>query len=237
MNQNTDQAGRRHGIPLLFSLAMVVATVGCANPYDSETGKFNPEYYDEGRHGYVVSETEKVLPVEFTAEGGFAHLEAFDSFVDDFVIRDGGKLIIEVGGADSDGSAAQHLASVAKRARERGVLAHELVVRQAKAGRTAALTLSFDAFDAAVPGCSDWSSYVVSKPKSTPHSNFGCATRGNLAKMLANPGDLIKRRAASAPDPELATKKLRDYRSGEDKSSSDNSNPTTLILSPATDSN
>lgn len=45
---------------------------------------------------------------------------------------------------------------------------------------------------ASVPGCPDYSRVYQPDLSSSTTSNFGCATNGNLAAMVANPGDLVR---------------------------------------------
>lgn len=45
---------------------------------------------------------------------------------------------------------------------------------------------------AAVPGCPDWSANAEANEHNATYPDFGCATNGNLAAMVANPEDLIK---------------------------------------------
>ena len=52
--------------------------------------------------------------------------------------------------------------------------------------------LSFTANKAVSPECGDWSSSPSFTPGNKPHSNFGCSTRRNTSKMVADPGDFIQ---------------------------------------------
>lgn len=66
---------------------------------------------------------------------------------------------------------------------------------------------------ASVPNCPDWSR--ASQPDMTGHasSNFGCATNGNLAAMVANPEDLVSGRSGSSVSSTLASSKaVKTYR-------------------------
>ena len=44
---------------------------------------------------------------------------------------------------------------------------------------------------ASVPGCPDWSGRTVTNFKNATSKNYGCATNGNLAAMIADPEHLI----------------------------------------------
>ncbi len=46
-----------------------------------------------------------------------------------------------------------------------------------------------------VPDCPNWDRPLFPEYQGSTTSNFGCATNGNLAAMIANPGDLISGRA------------------------------------------
>ena len=63
-----------------------------------------------------------------------------------------------------------------------------------------------------VPGCPDWSSRSSINPTNATSSNYGCATNGNLAAMVADPNDLIKGNRATINDPNAATRAIRTYR-------------------------
>jgi pilus assembly protein CpaD len=45
---------------------------------------------------------------------------------------------------------------------------------------------------ATVPNCPDWSAQSDANPKNALSSNYGCATNGNIAAMVANPEHLLK---------------------------------------------
>ena len=45
---------------------------------------------------------------------------------------------------------------------------------------------------ASVPGCPDWSRAAQPETDNATTSNFGCATNGNLAAMVARPEDLVR---------------------------------------------
>ena len=63
-----------------------------------------------------------------------------------------------------------------------------------------------------VPGCPDWESKSAINPVNATSSNYGCATNGNLAAMVADPNDLIKGARNDHYDPTTATRAIRTYR-------------------------
>jgi hypothetical protein len=76
------------------------------------------------------------------------------------------------------------------------------------------------------PVCPDWVAPEANTFTNEPSSNFGCATEANLAHMVANPLDLARGSGKQAADGNLASLRVRQYRTGtisktlEQKSSS-----------------
>ncbi len=79
-----------------------------------------------------------------------------------------------------------------------------------------------------VPTCGDWSYQENPLSDNDTNRNFACANDTNLARMLANPDDLIEGKVPGAPlaGPELQTILL--YRSGEIEVESDSSSLSSL---------
>jgi pilus assembly protein CpaD len=66
---------------------------------------------------------------------------------------------------------------------------------------------------ASVPGCPNWSRPSNPNYSNELMSNYGCAVSGNLAAMIANPGDLVSGREPSGlSDPVLSNKAIESYR-------------------------
>lgn len=63
--------------------------------------------------------------------------------------------------------------------------------------------------------CPDWSQSQVHNYKNATHSNFGCAVNSNLAIQLENPADLHRGHGALAPDTEITTHVIEQYRTGD----------------------
>jgi pilus assembly protein CpaD len=65
---------------------------------------------------------------------------------------------------------------------------------------------------ASVPGCPNWEDPLVGAPEQTS-TNYGCATNSNLARMIADPNDLVRGQTAAPPaDFVTGTKAIRSYR-------------------------
>lgn len=73
------------------------------------------------------------------------------------------------------------------------------------------VTLTFDKVVAVSSSCGDWSESISRNPETGPHANFGCASRRNLANMVADPTDLLY----SAPEDDQPSDRrgtlYRDY--------------------------
>jgi pilus assembly protein CpaD len=66
---------------------------------------------------------------------------------------------------------------------------------------------------ASVPGCPNWSTPSQPNSQNRTLPNFGCGVNGNLAAMVANPGDLVHgREGAAAVDAVAGAKAISMYR-------------------------
>ncbi len=61
---------------------------------------------------------------------------------------------------------------------------------------------------AKVPNCPDWSAQSDANPKNALSSNYGCATNGNIAAMVANPEHLLKGEAGKGNTVVLTSNKV-----------------------------
>ncbi len=69
---------------------------------------------------------------------------------------------------------------------------------------------------ASVPGCPNWSRPAQPDYDNQQMSNFGCAVNGNLAAMVAHPGDLVHGREGEALiDGLTASKAIQSYRTAK----------------------
>ena len=69
---------------------------------------------------------------------------------------------------------------------------------------------------ASVPGCPDWSANSDVNYSNGTSPNFGCATNGNLAAMVANPEDLINgQRGTGETTVVTSTKAIKAYREAD----------------------
>ncbi|NNC51531.1 MAG: pilus assembly protein CpaD [Erythrobacter sp.] len=69
---------------------------------------------------------------------------------------------------------------------------------------------------ASVPGCPDWSHTAEANDKNSTNPNYGCATYGNLAAMVANPEDLVQGQQGTGETVvTTSTKAIQSYREME----------------------
>ena len=72
---------------------------------------------------------------------------------------------------------------------------------------------------ARVPGCPDWSKPPGNDFANTLHGDFGCATAGDLAAMVADPRDLVEGRPLAPVVGDAAIFAIHRYRTGAPESS------------------
>lgn len=78
-----------------------------------------------------------------------------------------------------------------------------------------------------VPDCPNWERQSQPTFESATTSNFGCASNGNLAAMIANPEDLVRGRVAGRTDGTTAAKAVTGYRTSEQTGKGGLKNETT----------
>lgn len=69
------------------------------------------------------------------------------------------------------------------------------------------------------PACPDWSKRADGDPANRRSSNFGCANTVNLGLMVADPGDLVRGRAAGPADGAVGARRYKSYREGSGQES------------------
>jgi pilus assembly protein CpaD len=208
--------GKLSSARFALTLAMVLTLGACANLFKPASRSADPQYLATGKHRIVVTQGERSLPINFgEGEAKLAphKLAPVQAFVDEFVDDGGGTMYLEVGGGQSEEQIAGKLAYLGTVFRKRGVRSQEMVVRPAT-DSVADVTLVVAHYEASVPGCPDWSSPIRDLHKNTTHSNFGCATRSNFARMLANPRDMIEPRKMGNGEGFQASRAIGGYRSG-----------------------
>lgn len=117
--------------------------------------------------------------------------------------------VVSVDGVD----AASARADVARLANRYGLLLADGSPVTAGAIPPGAVRVIVSRTRASVPQCPNWSRPSNPNFSNEMMSNFGCAVSGNLAAMVANPGDLVSGREPSGiSDPVLSNKAIQSYR-------------------------
>ena len=79
-------------------------------------------------------------------------------------------------------------------------------------GATAPIRLSYHGIAADVHECGKWDADLTRQNDNRNYTNFGCATQRNLARIVANPADLLAPRGTAPIDGENRANKIRQYR-------------------------
>lgn len=91
------------------------------------------------------------------------------------------------------------------------------------------LVLSYTRYVATPPACGDWSSPFKRDFKNLSTPNYGCATRNNLAAMIADPRDLVQPADETPADVAARIRAVGAYRRGERTSSETDADINTEI--------
>lgn len=209
------------GAVLLLGLAQVSCTVA-------------PTEYEPVSHDYRLRHNLEVTPVvarvgvEFakdeTSVPAAAAVELEKYFA--AYLRSGRGLIEMT--AYEDGSTASilrdRIASMEAFARDQGVRRSEVSGRigEARNDGRSLVEIAFRSHVVRVPECGDWTRDNLQSFDNAQLRNFGCATNANLGKMVADPGDLVRRRDASDPDTPSVLRVIGRHQAGETPSSADN---------------
>ncbi|MEL6947022.1 MAG: CpaD family pilus assembly lipoprotein [Pseudomonadota bacterium] len=226
------RAKRASGISRIGLAASVLvgalALSGCANHSKSHfTVGSTPDHY-KTRHPIIIDEKEQTLDVP-VATGSFdlplSSASAIEGFTDRFLTSASGHILVMMPRGSANERAARMLgAKVATTVKKRGVPGHRVrMVTYAahKHGASAPIRLSYSAIKAAVTGCGKWKKDLTASSENKNYHNFGCATQNNLAAMVANPADLLGPRGMSNVDAARRENVIRDYRSGDSTSTTD----------------
>jgi pilus assembly protein CpaD len=116
--------------------------------------------------------------------------------------------VISVDGVDS----AAARADVARIAGRYGLLVSDGAPVTAGAIPPGAVRVVVSRTRASVPGCPNWSKASNPNFNNELMSNYGCAVNGNLAAMVANPGDLVSGRESLGVDAATGTRAIQSYR-------------------------
>lgn len=158
----------------------------------------------------VVQRTDYVLDLSSSGSGiGPAEQERLASWFDSLQLGYGDRIWVDQSGGYADPQSRQDIAAVAG---EYGLLLNEGAPVTAGAVQPGSVRVIVSRTVATVPGCPIWEDEVVGAPENTS-TNYGCATNGNLAAMIADPNDLVLgRTGVGGGDPTESTKSIKSYR-------------------------
>lgn len=193
-----------------FTIAAVMATsllAGCANSSKQHfiVGSTPDDY--RTRHPIIVAESEVVEDIPISAN--MREL----SFRDSNVVADIARRFRRSGGRSmqvmvpsqsvNEGAARRISRQIVGTLVQRGVNRSQIVTTSYHAGgysSSAPVRISFMALAANVGECGKWEENIIADDENRQYRNFGCATQNNLAKMIANPADLVGPRGESSID-------------------------------------
>lgn len=189
-------------------LAPVLALSACSDPVQRAS-----EYDYRTNHPLVVHSTTAELALE-----GPDHAR-IDAFAADYVARGHGVMQISMGAASAqDARARATLREIVEALHAAGLHVDEMQARLVvndPALPVGHAHLSFSAMTAELPDCYDWRA----GPPNGPSANYGCNMQRNIGAMVADPRDLLQKRADdSGFSGERADAVVGKYVKGEDTS-------------------
>ncbi len=192
--------------PLSFAALTLLAlgTAACGPETNRLTPVSNPSVYSVNQP--VVEHTNYVFDAGY-APGGLATFDQgrLAQWFESLEVGYGDRIYVE------DGNNAAARDDVARIAGTYGLLLSEgAPVTSGPAG--AGVRVIVTRAEASVPGCPIWEDELVGATERTS-SNFGCATNQNLARMIADPNDLVRGQdRGSTTDSMAGTQAIRKWR-------------------------
>jgi len=107
---------------------------------------------------------------------------------------------------------AQRFEAVRKAVAARGLKLHVSPIAHGDAPSDGKARLVMTRHMTTPPACPDWSSPNTRNWTNAQGSNFGCATKTNLAVQVANPRDLLGGQVHSGPEPTATVNAITTYR-------------------------
>jgi pilus assembly protein CpaD len=158
----------------------------------------------------VVSRTDYVFDVATSGSAGLAPGESarLDAWMRSLKVRYGDRITVD----DPSGYALGARDDVARVAGQRGLLIGGAAPVTEGAVPAGSVRVVVSRAEASVPGCPNWDRPSDFEFQASTMSNYGCATNVNLARMVANPQDLVEGREAEGVDPEVTARAIGAYR-------------------------
>ncbi len=194
-------------LPLSAALTVLaLGTAACGPETNHLTPVSNPSVYSVNQP--VVQHTNYVF--DLSAAGGALTAPEqgrLADWFDSLDLRYGDKVYLQDGGYY--GSARDDVARVAG---DFGLLLSDGAPVTAGSAAPGTVRVIVSRAFASVPGCPNWEDPLVGAPEQTS-TNHGCATNTNLARMIADPNDLVRGQTAHGDRDFLSgTKPVRGYR-------------------------
>ncbi|MCP4182090.1 MAG: pilus assembly protein CpaD [Hyphomicrobiales bacterium] len=192
---------------IIGSLFIAAIVAGCANPQqDNLTVGAVPDDY-RSRHPIVVSESETVEDIPISANMrklSFRDHNVVADFASRFRRSGGRSMQIMVPSQSANESAARRISKqILTALLGKGINRSQIAVTSYHASghsNSAPIRISYLALAANVERCGKWDESIVGNYQNRQYKNFGCATQNNLAKIIANPADLIGPRGETTID-------------------------------------
>ena len=207
------------GSAKIAAFAIVALAAGCANPTKDQmsVGAVPDDY--RARHPIVVSESEVVEDIPISAnmrQLSFRDQNVVKNFASRFRRSGGRSMQILVPSQSVNEVAAGRISTqIVETLVEEDVVLGQISVTNYLANNhsnSAPIRISFLALAANVGKCGKWQENVIATSENRQYGNFGCATQNNLAKIIANPADLIGPRGESSIDASRRDVVITDWR-------------------------
>jgi len=209
----------KRGLTIVGLMAALFVT-GCASASRSSftVGSVPDDY--RIRHPIVVSENavNEDIPVSANMrELSFRDYNVVGDFANRFRRSGGRTMQVMVPSQSFNEAAARRISKqIIVALTEKGIARSQIITTSYSAGgqrNSAPVRISFLALVASAGECGKWEENIIADDNNKQYKNFGCATQNNLAKMIANPADLLGPRGESPIDASRRDTVITNWRS------------------------
>jgi len=203
----------------IAALMMTSIVAGCANSSRQHfiVGSTPDDY--RTRHPIVVSESEVAEDIPISANMrklSFRDINVVADIARRFRRSGGRSMQVMTPSQSANEVAARRISEqIVSTLLDRGITRSQIITTTYHAGahsNSAPIRLSFLALAANVGECGKWEENMIADEENRQYHNFGCASQNNLAKMIANPADLVGPRGESAIDATRRDTVITDWR-------------------------
>lgn len=192
------------------AILCIMAASSCAIQNDGSTINSDPAI----NHPIAVEPSYREIKLGYGGPDGMTTDDAikFDAFLAEYRAHGNGSLGISVPAGASSRVATTFFA---ERAAATGIPRDKILVSTHDvANGDQRVDVSFITYVARASECGDWSENLVFTMENHTSRNLGCATRHNLAAMVADPRDLMGPRRFEPADANRATTVITNYEQG-----------------------